>query len=78
MWTFLRDGETMMEQSLLWGKEKMVVALEGLSGLDEVRVEANGLSTLILFKTPIISHQPCDGHGWWVHCSTPPPLLSLG
>lgn len=67
MGTFLRDGETMKGQSLLWGKEKMVAALECLSGLDEVRVmdpmESNGLCTLIFFKASIISHGLCDGHG---------------
>lgn len=49
---------------MLWGKERMVTALEGLSGLEAFRVEANGLYTLILFKISIISHRPWDGHGW--------------
>lgn len=42
----------------------MVVALEGLSGLEEVGVEAHGLCILILSKILITSHQPCDGQGW--------------
>lgn len=31
--------------------------------LGEVRVESNGLCTLILFKISITSHQPHDGMG---------------
>lgn len=42
----------------------MVAALEGLSGLEEVRVEVHGLCILVLSKILITSYQPCDGHGW--------------
>lgn len=66
MGTFLRDGETRKEQSLCSGTRRGWSQLLKvcLVWLEEVRVEANGLCTLILFKISIISHQPCDGHRW--------------